>query len=156
MTTISGIPAHALLVHGVVALAPLTAVLLILCGFWRAARSRLVWLVLALAVGVVVLTRLATSAGEWLYGLEDQHRPIVELHRERGEWMIYLAVGLLLAAILLAVLHVLESRADGRRRALSAACVVLAVAVGVSAIVGVVQVGHSGAEAKWGVISDAE
>jgi len=42
MTTISGIPAHALLVHGVVALAPLTALLLILCAFWRAARSRLV------------------------------------------------------------------------------------------------------------------
>ncbi len=50
MTTISGIPAHALLVHAIVVLAPLTALLEILCAFWPAARRRLVWLVLAFAV----------------------------------------------------------------------------------------------------------
>ena len=49
MTTIIGIPAHALLVHAIVVLAPLDALLEILCGFWPAARRRLVWLVLALA-----------------------------------------------------------------------------------------------------------
>ena len=67
MTTIIGIPAHALLVHAIVVLAPLTALLVILCGFWPAARRRLVWLVLALAVATTVLTPLTTNAGEWLY-----------------------------------------------------------------------------------------
>ena len=47
MTTITGIPAHALLVHAIVVLAPLVALLEILCAFWPAARRRLVWLVLA-------------------------------------------------------------------------------------------------------------
>lgn len=154
MTTIAGIPAHALLVHGVVALVPLTAVLAIMCGFWRAVRSRLVWLVLALAGAVVVLTWLATSAGEWLYGRESEHSPILELHRERGEWMIYLALGLLVAAVLLVVLHRRESRADRPPRPLAVATAVLAVLLGTAAIVGVVQVGHSGAEAKWGVITE--
>ena len=93
MTTIVGIPAHALLVHGIVVLAPLTALLEILCALWPSARRRLVWLVLALAVGVTVLTPLTTSAGEWLYDREPQHSAILELHAQRGEWMIYFAVG---------------------------------------------------------------
>ncbi|MCF6387124.1 hypothetical protein L2K20_09075 [Mycobacterium sp. MBM] len=153
MTTISGIPAHALLVHGVVVLAPLTAVLLILCAFWRAARSRLVWLVLALAAGVMVLTPLATSAGEWLYNRESEHRPILELHEERGEWMIYFAIGLLLVAILQAVQHVRESRTERPGRGFAVVTAVLAVVVGVSSMIAVVLIGHSGAEAKWGIIA---
>lgn len=154
MTTISGIPAHALLVHGVVVLAPLTALLLILCAFWAAARRRLVWLVLALAIVVVVLTPITASAGQWLYDRESEHGPILELHQERGEWMIYLAVGLLLVAILQAVQHVMGSRADEPRRALAVVTAVLAVVVGVSSMVGVVLIGHSGTEAKWGVIAE--
>ena len=58
MTTITGIPAHALLVHAIVVLAPLVALLEILCAFWPAARRRLVWLVLALAAATLVLTPL--------------------------------------------------------------------------------------------------
>ena len=61
MTTIWGLPAHALLVHAIVVLAPLTALLEILCGFWPAARRRLVWLVLALAVVTTVLTPITTT-----------------------------------------------------------------------------------------------
>jgi hypothetical protein len=56
MTTIAGIPAHALLVHAIVVLAPLVALLEILCAVWPAARRRLVWLVLALAAVNLVLT----------------------------------------------------------------------------------------------------
>lgn len=154
MTTIAGIPAHALLVHGVVVLAPLTAALLILCALWRAARTRLVWLVLALAAGVMVLTPLVTSAGEWLYNRESEHSAILELHEERGEWMIYFAIGLLVVAILQAVQHVRESRTERPGRGLAVGLAVLAVVVGVSSTVGVVLIGHSGAEAKWGVITE--
>ena len=50
MTTFNGLPAHALLVHFIVILAPLTAILAILCAVWPAARKRLVWLVFGLAV----------------------------------------------------------------------------------------------------------
>ena len=64
MSTFNGLPAHVLLVHFIVVLAPLTAVLAIVCTFWPAARQRLVWLVLTLAVITAGLTPLTTDAGE--------------------------------------------------------------------------------------------
>lgn len=154
MTTISGIPAHALLVHAVVVLAPLTAVLQVLCSVWAGARRRLVWLVLALSITVLVLTPLTTSAGSWLYNREEQHRPILQLHAERGEWMVYFAVGLLVVAIVQAVQYLRDSRSDTSGKGLAAAAFLLALIVGVSTIIGVVQIGHSGAEAKWGTIAE--
>jgi hypothetical protein len=154
MTTIFGLPAHALLVHGVVVLAPLTAALLVLCALWPAARQRLVWLVLAFAVAVVVLTPLTVSAGEWLYGREEQHSPILELHQERGEWMIYFAAGLLVVAIVVAVQHWLETRKPAKRTVLNVGVAILAVAVSAWAVVGVVSIGHSGTEAKWGTVAE--
>lgn len=49
MDVINGVPAHVLLVHFVVVLAPLTAIFAILCVLWPAARQRLVWPTLVLA-----------------------------------------------------------------------------------------------------------
>ena len=66
MSTVNGLPVHALLVHFIVVLAPLTAGLAILCAVWPAARQRLVWLVLALAAATMALTPLTTDSGEWL------------------------------------------------------------------------------------------
>jgi len=154
MTTIFGLPAHALLVHGVVVLAPLTAALQILCALWPAARRRLVWLVLAFAGAVVALTPLTVSAGEWLYGREEQHGPVLELHQQRGEWMIYFAVGLLVVSVVLAVQHWLETSRPAKRTILNVAVAILAVAVGGWSVTGVVSIGHSGTEAKWGTIAE--
>ena len=112
MTTITGIPAHALLVHAIVVLAPLTALLEILCAFWPAARRRLVWLVLALAAANLVLTPLTAEAGQWLYDRLGNDSPILQTHAERGGWMIYFSAALLVVAIALAVLHWLEGRSD--------------------------------------------
>ncbi len=150
MDTISGLPAHALLVHGVVVLAPLTALLEILCAFWPAARRRLVWLVLAFAVVTTVLTPLTTSAGEWLLERGGPPRPILVEHAERGEWMIYFSVALLIVAVLLAVLHWVESRSDRPRKAAAAVLAVVTLVVGVSSIVAVVRIGDAGAQAVWG------
>ena len=75
MTTMFGLPAHALLVHAMVVFAPLTALLEILCAIWPAARRRLVWLTLAFAVATLVLTPLTTSAGEWLYDQQPSTLP---------------------------------------------------------------------------------
>ena len=150
MTTILGLPAHALLVHAVVVFAPLTAILAILCAFWPAARRRLVWLNLAFAVSVVALTPLTTSAGEWLYNQSTQHSAILDTHGERGEWMIYFAIGLLVVAGVQAVQHRMESRSSEPKRSLAVIAAVLAVVVGVSSIVGVTLIGDSGAHAVWG------
>jgi hypothetical protein len=150
LTTIMGLPAHALLVHAIVVLAPLTALLEILCGFWPAARRRLVWLVLALAAVTTVLTPITTDAGEWLYDQQPQASPILREHAERGGWMIYFSVALLLVAAALAVLHWLEGRSDKPRMAATVVVAIVALVVGVSSIVTVARIGDSGAHAVWG------
>ena len=71
-------------------------------------------------------------------------------HANRGQWMIYFSVGLLVVAIALAVLHWLESRSDKPRTAATVIVAIVALAVGVSSIVGVVRIGDAGAEAVWG------
>jgi hypothetical protein len=150
MTTIFGLPAHALLVHAVVVLAPLTAALEILCALWPAARRSLVWLVLAFAVGTLILTPLTVSAGEWLYDQAPQHAPILEVHEERAGWAIYFAVGLLVVAVVQAVQHWMESKSEQPRKVVAAVIAVLAIVVGVSSIVGIVRIGDAGAQAVWG------
>jgi Predicted membrane protein (DUF2231) len=150
MTTITGIPAHALLVHAIVVLTPLVALLAILCAFWPAARRRLVWLVLALAAVNLVLTPLTASAGQWLYDQLGNDSPILQTHKERGEWMIYFSAALLVVALALAVMHWLEGRSDKRRTVATVIGAIVALAVGVSSIVGVVRIGDAGAEAVWG------
>ncbi|HEY5843514.1 MAG TPA: DUF2231 domain-containing protein [Mycobacterium sp.] len=150
MSIINGLPAHALLVHLIVVLAPLTAVLAILCAVWPAARRRLVWLVLAFAVVITALTPLTTEAGEWL-----QHRigesPAIQTHADLGSTMLYFAVALLVAAILLAVLHI-------RSMNTVAATVIAGVVIAASAatIVQVIRIGDSGAQATWaGIVANS-
>jgi ABC-type branched-subunit amino acid transport system permease subunit len=150
MTTIAGLPAHALLVHAIVVLAPLVGLLAILCAFWPAVRRRLVWLVLVLAALNLALTPLTTAAGDWLYEQLGSASPILDTHRERGGWMIYFSAALLVVAIALAAMHWLESRSDKRRTVATVVVAIVALAVGVSSIVGVVRIGDSGAEAVWG------
>ena len=60
------------------------------------------------------------------------------------------AVGLLVVAMALAVLHWLEGRSDRRRTLATVAVAVLALVVGLSSIVAVARIGDSGAHAVWG------
>ena len=149
MTTIAGLPAHALLVHAIVVLAPLTALLEMLCAVWSAARRRLVWLVLALAAVTLVLTPITTEAGEWLFNREQHPRDILITHANRGQWMIAFSIALFVVALALAALHWLEGRSDKRRTVATIAVAVLAIVVGLSSIVGVVRIGDEGARAVW-------
>ena len=124
MTTIFGLPAHALLVHAIV--------------------------VLALAGATTILTPITTGAGEWL---KDQRRsvsPILQEHAERGDWMIYFSAALLVVALALVALHWLEGRSDRPRKALAIVVAVVALLVGVSSIVTVARIGHTGSESVWG------
>ena len=150
MSTINGLPAHALLVHAIVVLAPLTALLAILCAVWPAARRRLVWLVLGFAVGTTALTPLTTEAGEWL-----QHRigdsPAIQTHAELGNTMLYFAIALLVAAILVAVLHVRTLKTVA-----TAVIAVVVIAASAATIVQVVRIGDSGAQATWaGIVANS-
>jgi uncharacterized membrane protein YoaK (UPF0700 family) len=150
VTTVSGLPAHVLLVHAIVVLAPLTALLEILCGIWPAARRRLVWLVLALAVVTAGLTQLTIEAGEWLFDRQRDPSEILRTHAERGPWMIYFSVALVIVAIALAVMHVTEARAEKRRVVWPVIVAILALAVGISTLITVYRIGDSGSRAVWG------
>lgn len=148
MTTLDGLPAHVLLVHFVVVLAPLTAILAILCGFSTAVRSRLVWLVATLSVVTLILTPLTTEAGEWLFDREKHPSDALKTHAERGDWMLVFAGALVLAAIVLAIAHRLDLSPERLGPHLVVAALVLV--LGVVTIVGVVRIGDSGARAVWG------
>lgn len=148
MSTINGLPAHVLLVHFIVVLAPLTALLALICVVWPAARRRLVWLVLALAAATTVLTPLTTEAGEWL---EHQvgEGPVLERHAGLGDTMLYFSLALLVAALLLVFMHLRDTRERALGRATTiVASVVIAVAA-VATMVQVYRIGDSGAQSAW-------
>jgi hypothetical protein len=149
MTTLNGLPAHALLVHFIVVLAPLTALLAVTCAVWPTARQRLVWPVLTLAVGTTILTPLTTDAGEWLEKRVGPS-PVLHTHTELGDTMIYFSVGLLVSALLLAYAHIRERRGQSVKRALHWLIAAVVILVSVAAGVQVYRIGDSGAKATWG------
>lgn len=151
MTVFSGLPTHVLFVHFLVVLVPLTALLEILCAVWPAVRrGQIVWLTLALATVIMVLTPITVEAGEWLYDLRRNPDPILQQHAERGGWMTYFAVALLVMAVALAALHVAERRSDEPRRIAKAVVAVLAVVVGVASMIQIYRIGDTGARSVWG------
>jgi uncharacterized membrane protein len=150
VNVIHGLPAHVLLNHFVVVLAPLTALLEIVCGLWPAARRRLVWLVLILAAVTMAVTPLTINTGWWLYDLRKAPDDILRTHAARGSWMLYFSIALLVMAIVLTALHLLESRSDKRRLAANTVVAILALAVGISTIIQVYRIGDAGAQSVWG------
>jgi uncharacterized membrane protein len=150
VNSIGDIPAHPFFVHFIVVLVPLTAILVILCAVWTAARERLVWLTLVLAVVLTVLTPLATEAGEWLEHQQQTRTPTLHEHAELGDTAIYFVLGLLLVSLALAFLHRWGARLGERRGLAGIVVAVLAVLIGVASIYQVVRIGDTGAHAVWG------
>jgi hypothetical protein len=151
MNIINGLPAHALLVHFVVVLVPLTALLEIVCGLWPAARrGHLLWLTLLFAVATMVLTPITINAGGWLIGLRPKPSPILVEHADRGSLMTYFAAALLAVAVGLVVLRMIERRSGTRHAVISIAAAILVLAVGISSIIQIYRVGDAGAQSVWG------
>lgn len=151
MNVVNGLPAHVLLVHFMVVLAPLTAVLEIACALWPAARrGQLVWLTLILAVVTMVLTPVTTNAGGWLYDLRRNPEPILREHAHRGGTMIYFSAALLVVAIALVALRFAERRADKARLVTHVIVAVVVLAIGVSSIIQIYRIGDAGAQSVWG------
>ncbi|OBH58159.1 DUF2231 domain-containing protein [Mycobacterium sp. E2479] len=151
MNVINGMPAHALLLHFVLVLVPLTALLEIVCGLWPAARrGQLMWLTLLLAAATMVLTPITINAGGWLYGLRTNPSPILREHAERGSLMSYFSAALLAAAVVLVVVGLIERRSGKTRAATRLLVAILVLAVGVSSMVQIYRVGDAGAKSVWG------
>jgi hypothetical protein len=118
LDTFFGLPTHALVVHAVVVLLPLTAtgaVLIALVPRWRAPYG---WLVLGGAVVSMILVPVATHSGQALYDRlsrgfgprQAREAALMEHHRQLGHqlwpWVLVLLVGV--AAVM--VLHRMASR----------------------------------------------
>jgi ABC-type branched-subunit amino acid transport system permease subunit len=149
MNTFHGLPAHILLNHLIVVLGPLTAILLVICAVWPAARRRLVWLVLALAVITLIVTPLAIHAGEWLGDRVDE-TPAADTHMGLGETAIYYTVALAIAAALLAGLHIRLKGATPVKPVVHWLIAAVVIAASVATTYQIYRIGESGARAVWG------
>lgn len=151
MNVINGMPAHALLLHFVLVLVPLTALLEIVCGLWPAVRcGQLMWLTLLLAAVTMVLTPITINAGGWLYDLKKNPSPILREHAERGSLMSYFSAALLVAAVVLVIVGVIERRSGKIGAATRTLVAIVVLAVAISSMVQIYRVGDAGAQSVWG------
>ena len=155
MQTVNGLPAHVLLVHAIVVLLPLSAALLALTAIWPAARRRLAGPNAILALLVVVLVPITTSAGEFL-----EHRlapnSLIHRHAELGDTAIYAAIGVAVLALIVWWRQREGTGATPARaylapasRAVTTVVTVAAIVVAGAAVYDVVRIGDSGAKASW-------
>ena len=154
MSTFNGLPAHILLNHFVVVLAPLTAVLAILCALWPAARRRLIWLVLLLAVGTLVLVPLTTNSGAWLAARVGPST-VLTTHEQLGETLIYIAAALVASVTLLTAGHIRQARGRTVKFALHSVVGVLVIVAAVTTLIQTYRIGDSGARAAWGNVTSS-
>ena len=159
MVEIAGLPAHILLVHGVVVLAPLAGLMAVVFALGRRSRAYLAWPLGILALALVPLSILTAEAGEQL----EKTKPASDLvreHAEQGSFFRYVTVIFLIvvAAQILAAFPFVVSRWLPLRRAgrlLAArwavpATSVLGVLAGLFLIYEAVVTGHSGSASVWG------
>jgi hypothetical protein len=155
MSTVNGLPAHILLNHFIVVLGPLTALLAILCALWPAARRRLIWLVLLLAVVTLVLTPVTANAGAWLSGRVGSPSPVLTNHESLGNTLVYIVAAQAAAVMLLTAVHIRQARGRTVKFSLHAVVGVLVIAAAVTTLVQTYRIGDSGARAAWGNVASA-
>ena len=136
--TVLGLPIHALVVHGVVVLLPLMAVITAVVAFvprWRAAAA---WPVVVIDAGMVAMTFVARQSGLALQARLGGR--IAQEHAAVGRNLIWFALAMFLASLVVAVM---------RRSQRATMGAVLALVAGVFVIWWTVRVGHTGADALW-------
>jgi len=145
LDTIDGLPVHALVVHGVTVLVPLTVLgvlAIVVRPRWRARFGPLVALV---GVVATALCPLATGSGE---ALERRVGDPGE-HAHLGDQLVWFVAPLTLLTILLVLLDRRARRTPGPRRTATGVVAVVCVLAAVAAGVQVYRVGESGARAVW-------
>ena len=155
MLEVFGLPAHILLLHAVVVLAPLAGLGGILYAVRPGWRRALEWPVLVLAVAMVGLTVVTASAGEALEHALPENA-LIEAHAEQGE-LLEVAVGIFAGVVVVTTALLgpwVTARVPmlGRAGAIRWVVIVLqvlTVVAGVFLVYQTVVAGHSGAAAAW-------
>jgi hypothetical protein len=145
--TVLGLPVHALVVHAVVILLPLSAAGVVAIAAVPRWRERYGTVVLLASTAALVAVPVATQSGEKLQarlGASGVVARQIEDHQEIGKLVLWPT----LAMWVLAIALVLMSRRRSARRAVTAVAVLAAVAAVVAAGV-VLRAGHLGSTAVW-------
>lgn len=144
-----GIPAHPLIVHGVVVLLPLAAIFALIAAAVPKLRRHWAPIALGLAVVSVGLVILSEGSGEQLERRVAETEAVEE-HTEAAELVMPWALGLVLVAAGITAADRLGSKSEKLSpKAVTGAAVALAVLVGAGATASVISVGHSGAKSVW-------
>ena len=155
MIEIAGLPAHILLIHAVVVLAPIAGLGAIAYAAAPRWRGYLAWPLGVLSLGLVPLSLITAEAGEQL----EEARPssaLIREHAEQGD--VLKAVSVVFFMVVAATL-VASHEPIGRRfaflgslrtnRAVRIALLVAAAAAGAFFIYQSIITGHSGATSVW-------
>jgi Na+/H+-translocating membrane pyrophosphatase len=135
-----GLPAHPLIIHGVVVLLPLIAIFLILGLFWKTLLNRLhLPIIGALALSVVGVLA-AKSSGYELSAVVG----LPKSHTQWGNYLVLLAIALFSSFVLFAYVSFYKKN---KIASSSLGFLIAFLAVGTIGMTYVV--GHSGAESVW-------
>lgn len=146
--TINGLPAHALLVHLVVVLLPLTALMAILGSLWPAARRKFGFLTPLAALGAMIAVPITIKAGEQLAAALHMGAAIAN-HELLGKRVLPFAIALFVTT----AGQWLYFRFAARRRWLTLLIAALVIAAAIGATIQVVLAGDAGAHKVWGSVS---
>lgn len=155
MIEIAGLPAHILLIHAVVVLAPIAGLAAIVYAAAPRWRGYLAWPLGVLSLGLVPVSLLTAQAGEQL----QKARPSSALIREHAEQGDVLKAVSVVFFVVIAATLIVSYEPIGRRfaflgplrthRGVRMAMLVLAAVAGGFFVYQSVITGHSGAASVW-------
>ena len=155
LDSLFGLPAHPLIVHAAVVLVPLAAIGTIAIAFWPAARRRIGWIVVGIALVGTISCWLASQSGEALQENVPRTAAVAD-HAEEGDGAALFGAAVFIgAAAIMGIDEVKRRRAaagqpeDPRLRVVAIAAGVVAIVLSLLGGARIVQVGHSGAKAVW-------
>jgi hypothetical protein len=138
--TITGLPLHPLVIHGVVVGIPLMAVLTILVAVRKNLRERFSWWVAGANLLLFLLTLVAKQSGEALQAAKGGQLAIE--HGQLGSVMPWFVLVMTAASAAVA--------GTSRNRALGPIAVVVSIVASVLAVWWCVRTGDAGARSVWG------
>jgi len=138
--TITGLPLHPLVIHGVVVGVPLMAVLTVLVAVRKDLRERFAWWVAGANFLLFLLTLVAKQSGEALQQAKGGQLAIE--HGQLGSILPWFVLVLTAASAAVA--------GTSRNRALGPIAVVVSIITAVAAVYWTVRTGDAGARSVWG------
>ena len=135
-----GLPAHPLIIHGVVILLPLVAIILVVGLFWKNLLKMLHLPIIGILALSVVGVIAAKSSGYSLSSVVG----LPKSHAQWGNYLVLLAIALLSSFVLFSYFSFYK-----RSKFASLSLGVLMALLAVSTIGMTYVVGHSGAESVW-------